>query len=487
MTGRGSAGCKLAPPRVSLKEIGLHRPLATFRADAAGQYVYVNARWCELTGIRRSDALGDGWQASVYPDDLPSLLAHWKAALAGERLAFAYRCCRRGGGILPVFAQAVAARNSHGAIVGITGTLADLRALRDPAPEGVGSGSRTQQLRAVETRDEIRAVLAKHEDALVSSDLGGHVTFWNQAAERMFGYSAAEMSGSSSLVLTPPECIQQALEWKQRVRAGEPLHGMEAVRVRKDGVRLEVCLTAFPLRDSSQEIVGSWVLLRPQSSRRAGEELVEKLASRLASLQEDERRRFGRELHDSTGQLLTTLTLTLQAMTTSWADLMPEERDALLADSLALAEEAAQELRTQSFLLHPPQLAEQGLGETVRQFVQSFGDRSGMEAGLDIDADLGEISPQIAFIIYRVLQESLSNVHRHSKSSSVYVSLRRKDEALELLVKDYGVGFDPKSICHGLGLVNIKERICQLGGAFSIEPTPKGTTVFAALPTESEA
>jgi PAS domain S-box-containing protein len=217
------------------------------------------------------------------------------------------------------------------------------------------------------------------------------------------------------------------------------------------------------------------------------------LAGELMRSQDEERRRIGRELHDSTGQTLTALELDLARLERSSASLTGEERY-LLAHCAELARQCSTEIRTASYLLHPPLLDERGLGSALRWLADGVRTRGGIEVRLDVPESILRLPPEEELALFRVAQEMLTNVLRHAASPWVAIRLLTGPDSLVLEVEDAGRGVAPAppraadgGPVPGVGLAGMRERLRQVGGAFELASTPKGTRVRATLPLRSLA
>jgi signal transduction histidine kinase len=217
------------------------------------------------------------------------------------------------------------------------------------------------------------------------------------------------------------------------------------------------------------------------------EEQLRNLSLRLMTLQDEERRRIARELHDSAGQTLAAMKMSIaliRQIQTSRPDLVR-----LVDDLDALADDALQEVRTTSYLLHPPLLDEAGIASAARWFVEGFARRSGIQVDCDIPEKMERPPKDCELVLFRVLQESLTNVHRHSGASSASVRLRRDIDQLQLEVGDNGKGIPEErlrrfntSVGTGVGITGMRERVRELGGHLEIRSVKTGTTVSVALP-----
>jgi len=216
-------------------------------------------------------------------------------------------------------------------------------------------------------------------------------------------------------------------------------------------------------------------------------EEVRRLNIRLLKLQDEERRRIARELHDSTGQNLAAMKIVLDQMA-------PESKGrkiGTMVDELTtLNNDVSRQLRTMSYLLHPPLLDEAGLPSALKWYVEGFEQRSGIKVGLDLGPDFGRLSAEMEIALFRVAQESLTNIHRHSGSDTAQIRLRRDSERVVLDIIDQGKGITSSgirdgSVIPGVGLMGIRERIQQFRGNAEIVSTVAGTTVTATIPLNS--
>jgi signal transduction histidine kinase len=191
-------------------------------------------------------------------------------------------------------------------------------------------------------------------------------------------------------------------------------------------------------------------------------------------------------LHDSTAQALAALSMNLSVLARETAPLPEERRRQVLADSAMLAEQVTSELRTTSYLLHPPLLDERGLPAALKWMVAGFSERSEIAVNLKIADEVERMPVEIETALFRVVQESLHNAHRHSGTKKVDIELAREGEGLVLEVRDYGCGLPTHSgEAIGVGISGMKERLLQLGGTLKIESMDPGTRVVARLPVIS--
>ena len=222
--------------------------------------------------------------------------------------------------------------------------------------------------------------------------------------------------------------------------------------------------------------------------REQKEDQLRNLSLRLMTLQDEERRRIARELHDSAGQTLAAMKMSIALI--RQIDVSRPDLAHLVDDLNALTDEALQEVRTTSYLLHPPLLDEAGIASAARWFVEGFARRSGIQVECDIPERMERPPRDCELVLFRVLQESLTNVHRHSGASAASVRLKRNTDHLELEVGDNGQGipedhlrrFNASVGSAGVGITGMRERVRELGGHLEIRSVKNGTTIRVDLP-----
>jgi len=210
------------------------------------------------------------------------------------------------------------------------------------------------------------------------------------------------------------------------------------------------------------------------------------LASRIQSVQDEERRGIARELHDSVGQLLAAITMNLTRFRTEAGNRVPDQMP-LIDDSAVMLDQVTKEIRTISHLLHPPLLDVAGLASAVRWYVDGFSERSNIKVDVDIPTDCGRLSGEAEIAVFRVVQECLTNVYRHSGSDRCHIAMRKEPDHLYIDIKDNGHGIaqvkdGSARTASGLGLRGMNERLRQLGGRLEIASSDQGTRVSAVVP-----
>lgn len=214
--------------------------------------------------------------------------------------------------------------------------------------------------------------------------------------------------------------------------------------------------------------------------RTRAEASLQDLTLRLLKLQDDERRRLARELHDSVGQILSAVSMNLGFLSRK-ANHLEEPVRARVAETSELIQEALKEIRVVSHLLHPPLLDEMGLAAALRTYIEGFSNRAKVQVALTIEENFGRLPQDLETGIFRIVQESLTNIHRHAESATASVSVLRSREQVQIIVQDRGKGI-PESVDHGVGLRGMRERVAQFGGLLEIETSSSGTTITSTFP-----
>ncbi len=342
--------------------------------------------------------------------------------------------------------------------------------------------------------ERFRAVAETAPEGILTADTDSTILFANRAAERMFGYTVDEMIGQDLTMLMADhlrpmhsggmkryvETGQKHLDWECVELVGRHKSGKE--------IPVELSLGEFT-RDGKRIFAG---IIRDITERKLAEASLRQLTARLLQAQDEERRRIARELHDSTGQYLSAIQMNLGILEQAKNKLEPSEVNSL-ADSIMLAERCVAEIRTLSYLLHPPMLDEVGLGSAVPWYAQGFAKRSGLKVKLDVPADFPKLPQEVEVVLFRVLQEALTNIHRHSGSAVASIRLSVDDSNVRLEISDQGKGMPAGMIKRaagdsrglGVGIAGMRERVKELGGRLEIQSSAQGTVVRASLPLQA--
>ena len=395
--------------------------------------------------------------------------------------------------------------------------------LNDPEARDSISQSLLDELPALRLKADraiglLAAIVDSSDDAIVSKTLEGIISSWNAGAERLFGYTASEAVGQHISLIIPIDRRDEETVIIERIKRGERIEHFDTVRVRKGNTPLNISLTISPVRDASGKIIGASKIGRDITQRkrierelRDSEERSRTLAdaldtqvqfrtrelemknSQLRELsglllesQDAERRHIARELHDSAGQTLTALDLQIARISED------AKNDPVLAEDVRNAEELVQhlarELRTTSYLLHPPLLDETGISSALNWYVQGLEERSSLQIDLQVPDNFGRLPSEMELVIFRLVQECLTNIHRHSGSKIALIRVEREENSIHVKVEDQGRGMSPERLAAiqsqgtGVGIRGMHERVRHLRGDLVIESNGSGTKVYATLP-----
>jgi len=279
-------------------------------------------------------------------------------------------------------------------------------------------------------------------------------------------YLAEPISGDELLATVAALLRMKQAEREARLRTAEAEKVKEELKRAHDELELRVQERTHQLNQKSEEI--------------------RQLTGRLLKSQDDERRRLARELHDSTGQMLAAMKINLDMISAKTVD-ADAELKTLVAESISLVDEMNRQLRTMSYLLHPPLLDETGLQSALRWYAEGFSQRSGIEVNLEIAPSLGRLPHDLEIALFRVVQESLTNIHRHSGSRTANISLTRNEDQVTVEIGDTGSGMpdftSDRKFIPGVGIMGMQERMRQFGGSFEFVPSENGTTIRATVST----
>jgi signal transduction histidine kinase len=214
------------------------------------------------------------------------------------------------------------------------------------------------------------------------------------------------------------------------------------------------------------------------------------LSAQLLQIQDEERRHIARELHDSAGQTLTVLSMNLAQLAKEIAARTPEV-SSQAKDAEALVQQLQQDIRTASYLLHPPLLEESGLTSALNWYTQGLMERTGLSITVDVPENFGRLPRDLELVVFRLVQECLTNIHRHSGSKSAMIRLTREPEKVVLEIRDEGKGISPERLAEiqsghsGVGIRGMRERVIQCSGIMNIESSGSGTAIYVTIPIET--
>jgi len=342
------------------------------------------------------------------------------------------------------------------------------------------------------------ALVAKQSsDAIMIHDLSGNISFWNPAAERLFGYRPAEIVGQSATLLTVPGLEDEVSANLEKIRGRRIVENLDTQRLTRDGRVVDVALSAAPLIDPvSGEVIGEICGMRDITEHRRAQQTERELEQnrRLTQLiqtrLEEERRAIARELHDELGQCVTAI----KTIGAAIANRTKETASEIHASAQTIVNVAGHIYDVVHGIirqLRPSALDHLGLREAVEDLVEIWrGRHPEIACDLRLRGDVDGLGEAINITIYRLIQECLTNVLRHAQATRAQIEVQRDEAVLRVTVSDNGKGLSQRSDSENerFGLMGMRERVQALGGEFALQSQPgTGLTVVAKIPVQQMA
>jgi PAS domain S-box-containing protein len=463
----------------------------TLRPD--GIVDFVNQPWLDYTGLTLQQEIGNP-TGVVHPEDLPRVVKKWLADMAiGEPSEDEMRLRRADGEYRWFLVRTAPLRDEQGNIVEWYGVSIDIED-RKRAEEALQSSEREQRRIAVQLERERTRLVEAQEVANIGSweaELRSLNVIWSEQTHRIFETDPSRFHPTRpkfSEFIHPEDRAKVDAAFEASLDKRSP-STVEYRIVMPDGrVKiLEERWQAF--HDEEGKPIRVAGTCRDITERVRAEEELRRLSGQLLRLQDEERRSIARDLHDSTGQNLVVLATTLGQLHASIPSSARKLRK-LASEGQELADRCIREVRTLSYLLHPPMLDEAGLEDAIRHYLDGFSERTGVKVTLEISPRFGRLAPDAEVALFRVIQESLTNIHRHSGSLQARIRVARDPQTITLEVSDKGSGIPgnqrkrtgelPARL--GVGIPSMHERVKLLGGRLAFESTSGGTTVRVTIP-----
>ncbi len=470
-------------------------PVGIFRTSPQGDYVYVNRRWTELAGLAADEAPGAGWVEALHPDDRAGVLALWQQEAAARR-AFRteYRFRRSDGQELWVLEQVVPEQDASGTFLGYIGTVTeltdqkqaetDLRAARDELEQRVAE--RTAELTESENRFRLLAENARDVVFRFRFLPKPKVEYISPAITRIAGHTPEDFYRDPLMAV---RLIFQHDRFRvlDLMRRPEVLHTPLELRWRhKDGKTLWVEQRAVPMIEDGRLVALEGISREITERKNAEADLKneQRFLRQLLEIQERDRTLVAYEIHDGLCQHMTGALMHLEVFARQQP---PQEGGPAeqFNQALGLLRETINEARALISGLRPPILDEAGIVQAIDYLVNEARERSGMTLEFQYNTNYVELPRPLENALFRIAQEALTNMTRHSKSRAGFVDLQQQQDFLRLRIQDWGVGFDPSQVDRKrYGLQGIRERARVFGGRCNIETAPgKGTLITVDLPT----
>ncbi len=439
-----------------------------------GRFRYFNPQVVAITGYSQQElASMDIWRL-VHPDFRDALRERAEARLRGEKVPsrYDYKILTRDGEERWVdFSAAMIQYEGKPAVLA---SAFDVTAAKRSEHE---SRERTAYL---------QALLSNSPLGIVVMDADHRVQLCNRAFEEMFLYSQNELAGKNLDHFVAPH-IEEAAEFTRRIQSGQSVHATTQ-RCRKDGSRVDVELHGVPMFLDGR-LVGCYGIYQDITERIKAEESLRNLTFRVMRIQEEERARIARELHDDISQRLGVLTFQLdQVLQDSLEAESPSGRQLITLSKIA--HQLCGDIQHLTRHLHPSHVEIVGLVSAVSGFCAEYARQNGFEVEFAHSLVPEALPQEVKLCLYRVAQEAIRNAQKHSGCRRVRVELTGAPEAIQLCVSDAGKGFEPASArgFDGLGLVSMTERVKSLGGQLRIQSRPgDGTSLEASIPLARRA
>ncbi|MBI4291006.1 MAG: PAS domain S-box protein [Betaproteobacteria bacterium] len=445
--------------------------------DSEGRLVDVNDAYVQRCGFTRDELLGmriADLEAKETPADIAAHLDTIGRS-GGDRFETMHRA--KDGSVWPVEVTASYIPDSDGQY---------LCFLRD-----ISASKRAEAGLA-----RLASIVESSEDAIIMRSPAFRTITWNAAAERMFGYKAEEVIGRDSGFLVPPELRSEVEESRAILEEGRRVPACDTVRVTKDGRRIDVSLSRFPVKDANGRLIGVSVVFRDISERKRVDEALRKardelerrvidrteqlrdLAMQATLTEETERRAIARDLHDGLGQTLHVMRLRLDSL----AKTVPDGSQNIVRMLTDQITEASRMVRSLTSELSPPVLAELGIKAALDWLAGEMARSYGLEVVLDDDDQQPPLTKAQSAIVFRTVRELLINVAKHANTNCAWIRFRSADDRLRVTVTDKGVGMhNPEKTLaggKGYGLASVRERMTYLGSSMEIQSWPgRGTAV----------
>jgi PAS domain S-box-containing protein len=459
------------------EQTSLHHPAHNFLAESVsdgvvvaddfGVILTVNPAMTRITGYRSSELVGRKF-ASLLPKKAPS-----NVSAPGSRiLNFKKR-------LVPASSSLLLCRDGREIPVEIS-----LRAFR---VEGrsislavIRENTNAKELQeGISRREREFATLIENSPDIISRvDRDRRFTYVSPTVRSLFGLSPKHFIGKTTREVRVPKHDWHGFEkaCQQAFTTGQPQYREFTYAGRNYRARV------IPEFSDSGKIESLMCIDQDISQQKRTEMELRALSSRLLDTQDRERKRIARELHDGTAQNLFAMSMTLSRLLKETTE---PQWTPLLKECLALCEQSRKEIRTLSYVLHPPMLDETGLVSALRWYVDGFSERSGIKVKMTVEVSANRFPVEIETALFRVVQECLANIHRHSGSTMASVKLRANADRIVLQVRDWGRGMAAGIRRSGIGIPGMRERISHLLGDLSIATGKRGTTVTATVPLKN--
>ena len=453
-----------------------------------GRYIAVNEGYCRMFGWNRDEVVGKTTiDLGIWPD--PAARDSLKRRLSedGGVRQMELNLRVKSGRVRTFLVSAdVMELEGRACMLAVSDDITDWKEAQEA-------------LRASEER--FRTLVHSLDVGVVLFDAEGRIQFANPAALLMSRMNTEAVLGKHTSEIPMSIMREDGSPFADAVRpvhrvlqTGQPIRDfVQGWQVPGAEDTVWIYGNVVPLFAENGKIAGVVAAFSNITEQKKSGEALRQLSGRLLRLQDEERRRLGRDLHDSLAQSVLAVNLSLAQVTQSSAHL-DERNKRALTEARAMLQEMSRQIRTLSYLLHPPLLDELGLASAVKEYAHGLSERSGIRIQVGVSPDFGRLPQDAELALFRVVQESLANVQRHSGSTTARIRLEGQPGCITLEVSDQGAGISPSKekklnqpgAMFGVGIAGMRERMAQLGGTLVIESGSSGTTVRATLPVKAE-
>lgn len=446
------------------KTLSSTAPVGIFETEANGLTTFVNETWLQYTGMTFEEAMGDGWLNAVHPDDRDWLAKGWhsKSEVHAESVS-EYRILHKNGKLRWVNGKAVPIFNAAGIVKGYIGIILDVTEGKI-AEESILKSEQSKKL-----------ILNSALDAIIMIDVLSVITFWNQQAEKIFGWTAAEAIGRRiTETIIPPEFegrYNKGMQHYLQTGEGPMLNRLIEIKaLNKKGEIFPIELSILPIGQEKEKAFCAFI--RDITERKQTEENLQENniqqrehSRHLQKAREDERTKIAREIHDELGQQLTGLKMDIVWLMKKTGMDNPVIKNKF-DETLSLVDKTVKSIRRIATELRPSIIDDLGLNASLEWQIEDFGRRMDIEIKYENRFDDADIDPEISIGLFRILQESLTNIAKHAAAKKIEISIVQPDDAVQLTIQDDGIGFDTtaKQDQMTFGLIGIKERTSMLQG-----------------------
>jgi len=444
-------------------------PTMVWTLQPDGAVDFVNQRWLDYAGLTLEEEIEDP-TGPVHPEDLPRVMEKWLVDVAaGEPSEDEMRLRRADGEYRWFLVRTAPLRDGQGNLVKWYGVSIDI----------------DDRKRA---ESQSWTLLDAIPQQIWSGPAHGTLDYCNERWRSYVGLGLQELQGDGWQSMLHPDDRERVLKaWHESVTMGTPYEQEERHR-RVDGTYRWFLARGLPMRDAEGRIVRWYGTNTDIEDRKQAEEELRCLSGQLLRSQDEERRRIARDLHDSTGQDLVALATMLGQLRSSIPS-VDRKSARLLSECKTLADKCIRDVRTLSYVLHPPLLDEAGLVEALRDYAGGFTKRSGIQVELEVSPRVGRMERDVEMALFRVVQESLTNIQRHSGSQLAKIRIHRNSN-LTLEISDLGRGLsagvrrgkEGLRFEVGVGIPSMHERVKLIGGRLEIDSSSHGTTVRVTIP-----